>query len=487
MSFCESEFHPLNQPAVKQVLELAGNRKLYLVGGYLRDVAARLNIKATDFDFAVAGASAVDFARLVADRLKGHFVLLDNKNDTARVVIDGGVNLDFAGCLNNDIEIDIKRRDFTVNALAWDPSCPDTVIDRVGALEDLSHKRLRLISEQNLVDDPLRILRAYRFLSLLGFSLDEETRNILKVHKEKLHLVAHERINYEWFLLLNSPNSFDTVNIMGQDGVLEVVFPELTETRRVTKNPFHHLGLFEHSLELIRQAEKEIHKFPAEVVAGFKQELAGGVSRLSATKTACLLHDIGKPATWEITPEGKHTFIKHDQIGADMAKGLANRLKWSTSLEKFVVKLIRWHLRPGHLYQQGEPTPKAMRKFFRVIGDDTPELILLALADLGSTCGDGLAQEYREQQHESMFELLSLFDVYKQGESRIVPFMDGNDVMKLLDLKPGPYVGLLLEAVLEAQALKEINSREEANSFVKKQFTSWQKDKNFPLGSSSDD
>ena len=168
-----------------------------------------------------------------------------------------------------------------------------------------------------------------------------------------------------------------------------------------------------------------------------------------------------------ITEEGKHTFIGHDKLGAEMCEPLAKRLKWSKPVERFIEKLVRWHLRPGHLFQQGMPTDKAKYRFYKTIGDELPELIVLALADFRSTCGPGL-QESRRQAEENLFELLRNFSVYQIGQKKESRFLDGNELMKLLGITPGPVIGEILEELQEAQALGELQIPADAANLAQK-------------------
>lgn len=411
------------------------------------------------------GISAVAFAKELAERSAGHFVLLDEENDTARVVTDDGDCFDFAACVGGSLETDLKRRDFTINALAWDPAQPEQIIDIVGGLADIEEKKIRVISEQSFIDDPLRLLRAYRFAALLQFDIDDLTVGYIKEHQSKITNVAAERINAELFLMLDTSNAGQQINAMGNMGLLESIFPELLATRKVTSNAYHHLGLFEHSVETLVQAEKALEEMPEWSRQCLAEPLNSGVTRAAASKLAGLLHDIGKPETWVITPEGKHTFIGHDKLGAEMIAPLAKRMKWSRPLERFMEKLVRWHLRPGHLFQQGPPTDKARYRFYKTIGAELPELIVLAMADFRSTCGPGL-QVGRKQAEENLFELLNQFSVYQIGQKNEYRFLDGNAIMKLLGIKPGPVIGQLLDELLEAQALGEVTDEAQAASFV---------------------
>lgn len=464
---------PLQLPSLQGLLTLAAERgcKAYMVGGYLRDVAiaqlhGQTKSKSPDYDFVIEGGSAVELARETAERLSGHFVLLDESFDTARVVLDD-CQIDFAGCTGSGLQDDLKRRDFTINALALDPAHPDVLIDTVGGMDDIKSKSVRLISEGAVVDDPLRILRAWRFAASLGFSIESDTRVLLERHMGLLNRVALERVSYELFVLFESDDAAVHLKDMGSTGALEKIFPELKATRRVTSNAYHHLDLFDHQIEAVKQCEGALSLMPARARRILAEPMAHGLTRFGALKISCLLHDIGKPDTWVITEEGKHTFIGHDKLGAELCVPLAKRMKWSKPLERFVEKMVRWHLRPGQLFHQGDPTDRAVLRFYRSIGDDVPELILLALSDFRATCGPGL-QVGREQAEQKLLELLERYFVYVD-EARYLPrLLDGKDVMALLGITAGPVIGSLLEALEEAKQLGEVSNRREAEEFVRR-------------------
>ncbi len=440
--------------------------KIFMVGGYPRDVVlGRRCQHQPDYDFIVQGAPAIPVAREIAFRLSGNFVLLDEAFDTARVVLPD-CQFDFAGCVGTGLADDLRRRDYTINALAWDPLDPDRLIDLVGGMDDIQKRIVRLISETAIADDPLRILRAWRFAAALNFTIDENTRSVLSRSLALLSKVAQERVSYELFALFESDVAAPHVKDMGEIGLLEKVFPELQDTRRVGANSYHHLGLFDHSVEAVRQCEVTISELPERARALFAQPVAHALTRFGALKISCLLHDVGKPDTWVITPEGKHTFIGHDKLGAEMCIPLAKRMKWSKPLERFVEKMVRWHLRPGQLFHQGDPTDRAIFRFYRSIGEEVPELILLALADFRSTCGPGL-QEGRERLEQKLIELLDHYFVYVDEAKHLPRLLDGKEVMQVLGISAGPAVGNILEALEEAKQLGEVANRQEAEEFVK--------------------
>lgn len=479
--------HPLENTHVCRTFELARGfgKKIYLVGGYLRDSIdigrARLPSRkdcAKDLDFAVEGGGAVALGRQLADALSGHFVLLDEVNDIARVVLeDRTTYIDLAG-FTGDIVSDLRRRDFTVNAMAFadsdaaddenDQEIADSrlqIIDPCGGLEDLGVNIIRAVSEDVLVDDPLRLLRAYRFACSLGATIDSATRACVAKHVNLLSQVARERVSYEFFTMMESPVG-GLAKEMGRIGLLEAVYPELSGCRRVTPNSFHHLPLFDHSVETLPQLEARLPTLAPWVADSCANELSGGISRLAATKVACLLHDIGKPDTWAVTDEGRHTFIGHDKLGAEMVKPLADREKWSRQVSRFVEKLVLWHLRPGQLFHTARPTVKALNRFYRTVAEDVPELLLLAFADFGATCGPGLSGDDRLRLENSLLELLDGYPAYLENTKLLPKLIDGSDVMRLLGISPSPLIGEILGALHEAQEMNEVTNRAQAEAFV---------------------
>ncbi|HEY9787904.1 MAG TPA: HDIG domain-containing metalloprotein [Candidatus Obscuribacterales bacterium] len=465
--------HPLDNEWNRRVIAFADDegKSIFLVGGFLRDAVISPRRDALrDLDYAVEGGNAVLFARNLAEKLDGHFVLLDGANDTARVVVEDGTVLDFAGCVGGSIESDLRRRDFTINALAWHQSHPDELIDTVGAMRDIKDLQIRAISESAFMDDPLRVLRAFRFSASLNATIDAKTLAWAKKHSGSLKNVAAERINLELFTIFNGEKAGDVTNQLAFSGALEVIFPELTHCRKVTPNSFHHLGLFEHSIATVSELDARLPQLPDWVKEKSGAELSHGVTRLAAARVACILHDIGKPDTWVITPEGKHTFVGHDKVGAEMTERIGERLKWSRPVERLITKLVQWHLRPGQLFHQGPPTDKAVRRFYRNVGNDVPELMLVAFADLGATRGPGLMGENRINLEKDLLALLLGYRDFIEELGRRSPLLNGNDIMKLLSLPPGPIVGDLLKALEEARDLKEVLNRSQAEDFIKRRY-----------------
>ncbi len=462
----------------KQVVAKAVASKLniFAVGGYVRDLVVhslnpQYKLLSKDLDYAILGGSAFEFARLIADQLKGHFVALDEKNDTARVVMPDGYILDFAGCEGKNIDQDIQRRDFTINALYMDANEGREIVDLVGGIDDIKNGSIRCLDPAVFVSDPLRLLRAFRFAACLKFEIDSRTLAWIKQYSKSIDTVAGERISYELFLIFGVNKSASIIKMLAETGLLEVIFPELKATRQVTNNAYHHLNLFDHSVEAVIKAEEEFLKeFSVWEKTNLTDYLSPGISNLAVCKLASLLHDIGKPGTWVITEEGKHTFIGHERTGEGMVSPIAKRLRWSNATENLVSMLIALHLRPGQLFHNTPATAKGINRLYRKTQRDFPALILLALGDLGATKGPQMTDDKSNFLRDKFYSLLSGFYDYCATTESMTKLLDGNDIMKLLDIAPGKKLGKILEALQEAQEMKEVSNLAQAEDFVR----SWQ-------------
>jgi putative nucleotidyltransferase with HDIG domain len=443
--------------------------KLYLVGGYLRDII--LNIPTIDRDYTVCGIKGVLFASKLSEKLKTKCIILDNKHDVARVILPDKQNyLDIAGCQGIDIHEDLSRRDFTVNAMAYllVPEGSNEVIDPHNGQRDIKNSIIRAISEKNIVDDPLRILRSYRFALHLSGTIDETTRMAINKNSSLLKNIAAERIQAELNKIFAADNSFIYVHEMAYNGILETLIPEMTLLRKVPSNVYHHLGLYEHTLEVYRQIEVLFSGMPEKTREHFKSNATSSIQRIVALKYAALLHDIAKPDTWLIDNEGKHTFLGHADQGAEKAELIARRLKLPNIIIKIIKQLTKYHLYPSQLapYFQ-KPSKKAKSRFFKKLGNDVPEVILLAKADRIAAQGEKITEKIVKARLEMLDELLN--DYYKSLEKAVeLPkIIDGNDVMKILNIKPSEKVGKILNEIRELQTEGELKTSEEAINWIK--------------------
>jgi putative nucleotidyltransferase with HDIG domain len=440
-----------------------------LVGGAVRD--ARLGRPILDIDLAMP-RGALDVGRRVAARVGGTFVLLDEARGAARVVRPG-VRLDLSDYRAPSLEGDLAARDFTVNALAVDlrsliGSGRAAIIDPVGGLADLQSRRLRIPSVAVLQDDPLRVLRGVRLEGVLGFRLQPATVRAARAAAPGLAAVAAERIRDELLGILGLLESARAVRRADALGILAVILPEV-EPMRVTAQPLpHRFPVLEHSLRALAGADivaahpLSFAPFSEELAGHLSQPLGGGVVRAQSLKLAALLHDVAKPETAGIV-EGRLRFFGHDVIGARRARVIGERLRLPDRVIGLVERLVRHHLRPMHLGQTGALTRRARYRFFRDLGPDAQDLLVLALVDAAAVTG---TDPRRVWPRAAL--LRDLLGGWAEELTRREgpPLVRGDDVMARYGLTAGPAIGRLLERVREAQATGLVGTREEALAYL---------------------
>lgn len=484
-------------PAVRTLLapacELLSGNPGYLVGGSLRD--AILGRPLTDLDLAVSG-SASSFARALADRLGGHFVLLDAERGIARAVLDEGpVPIIDVAPLRGDIHADLGERDFTIDALAAPIDAlavdsPVALIDPHGGLRDLEKGIVRLVSEQALVEDPLRLLRAVRLAAQLDFRLAPETADAIRRHAARIGRSAAERQRDELACCFATPRAGQSLRLMDDLGLLERVFPEVTAGRGVTQPKEHYWDVFDHAIETVTAldfmlAEQEPAKGGREArfwralwdalafLPGLREHLteqvSEGRSRATLLKLAALLHDVAKPETRAPDATGRVRFFGHAERGAEVARRALRRLRFSRREVELLATMVKDHLRPGQLGQSasGGPSRRALFRFFRDTGEAAESIFLLSLADHLAARGPRLRIDGWQRHVAYIAHVLAR----RHEEEAIVRpprLLTGDDIMAALAIGPGPEVGRLLAALEEAQASGEIADRADALAFVRR-------------------
>ena len=407
-----------------------------LVGGAARDLLRGAVPK--DYDWAAPDPAQT--ARWLAGPL-GSVFPLDEQRGHWRA-ISGGVQHDVVA-LPASLKAELMRRDLTVNALAIDAA--GHVTDPAGGLRDLKRRTLRMISQQNLSDDPLRLLRAARLATTLGFKLDAQTRlAVQQLAAEslagRLPLPAAERVGAELNALLQSDNAAQGVVLLRDLGLLALYLPELLEGEGVIQGGFHHLDVLEHNIEALHQL---LSRFPA-------AELP--------LRWATLLHDLGKPRTQGTHPQtGRATYYGHAEVGAELSAVILTRLKQPRALIERTSALIRAHM--VHLPQ----TEREARRFVHRRGDLLPALLQLMLADREASRGPMSTPETRRA-YQLGFE--RVLEALEGQPAPTPPLLTGREIMTLLNLAPGPAVGQAARQLAEAQALGDVHTAQDARTFL---------------------
>lgn len=435
----------------------------YLVGGSIRDFFTK-KCEFCDRDISIKGAE--NFARKLANKFDATFIELDNENKIYRVVLKDKINfLDISEMQGNSIEDDLKRRDFTINAIAYDLS-NEKFIDVTGGLNDLKNKVLRHIDDKNFEEDPLRVLRAFRFYSMTGFEMTEELVKALKKYMPLALVPAKERINYEIMKLFGGDYASSALLKMDELGLLEKIIPQVKEMKNVPPNTHHHLDLFHHVIETVRQIEIIYAE-----LSGFEKEHMdavdfGGFPRINHLKLAGFLHDIGKYSTWTIEESGRHRFIKHDDVGSKMVVPLLRDLKFSKKQIEYVSCMIKNHIYPSNVIVAPILNEKVKMRYVRKMGENVVDNIILAKADRLSARGVDITEEVINSNINGLNKLLEFYLSKKDSLTPLPKLLDGREIMTLLNIKPSPKLGEIISALNEAQLNGDVTTPEDAKNFV---------------------
>ncbi len=441
------------------------DNEIYLVGGTVRNYY--MGLESTDRDIVVMDEDARSFSVKLAELLNATFVPLDEENKIYRLVLKDKVNyIDVTNPVGDSIEKDLMRRDLTINAIAVNIRNGE-LIDISGGVTDIKNKCLNYVNELNFVDDPLRLLRIYRFQALFGFELAPEAVNAVCKYANLIHKPAVERINHEIMALFSGKYADKTLENMNKTWILEEIFPFVTELKRVPPNSHHHLDLFHHSIETVKQVQILYDNASDDVKEHLDKVDFGGFSRLAHLKLAAFMHDIGKFSTWTIE-DGKHRFIKHDDVGAKLAVKFLKKLHFSNKQIDYISTMVKYHIYPSHVMNAPQITEKIMMRFVRKMGDNSIDDIILAQADRLSARGPEITDEVVERNITYLNMLLKFYLEARETLKPLPKLLSGNDVMKILDIKPSKKLGEIMDALHEAQLSGEVITKEHAVEFVKK-------------------
>ncbi|MGH2894519.1 MAG: HDIG domain-containing metalloprotein, partial [Solirubrobacteraceae bacterium] len=353
----------------------------WLVGGTVRDRV--LGRETADFDVATAG-SAAEVARALGRAAGGYAFELSEAFGAWRIVAhDRTWQVDVLPLNGATIEEDLGRRDLTINAIGA-PLGSVGYVDPFGGLEDLSAHRLRAVSPMAFERDPLRTLRLARLACELDFDVETATRGLARAAAPALAGVAPERVFAELRRVVCAPAALTGLELMDAIGITEVVLPELAALRGVEQSRFHHLDVFDHTRSVLGEVialERDPERLggdEAPALARFLAEpLANELTLGQALRFGALLHDIAKPQTRAVTPQGRVTFMGHDQSGARLATQILARLRASERLRDHVAALTRHHLRLGFLVHEMPLSRRAVYDYLQATAPVAVDVTLL--------------------------------------------------------------------------------------------------------------
>jgi putative nucleotidyltransferase with HDIG domain len=464
--------------ALTTLTDLLGHsRDGFLVGGAIRDLL--LSREPIDELDVALPSGALEMGRRLAQRSGGAFVTLDRERGAARVVLGAATGLrqiDLTDFRADSLEGDLRRRDFTVNAiavslraLAHGGRAP--LVDPTDGRQDLARRRLRAAGPGALEDDPLRALRGVRLAFLLRFTLTPQLRSALRKSAPRLSEVAAERIREELTALLVLPHAGQGLRELDRLGLLGAVLPEVAPMKTVAQPRPHRFTVWEHSLRAVESGEalfsnlSALEPYATELAAHLAEPVGDGLTRRELLKLALLLHDVAKPQTRAVIRE-RVRFIGHDVIGASISRSIGQRLRLAGSVVVVLERLVRHHLRPMHLAQLPTVSRRARYRFFRDLEREAQDLLLLSLADAAAVRGVSPLDVWRGPFGRLVADLLGGW----QEDQRLAgapPLLRGEDVMGAFHLPPGPEVGRLLALAREARALGKVRTGEQALDYLR--------------------
>ena len=464
----------MNTPALSQLVELPSLTSLpiYLVGGSVRDLLLTDQLF-KDIDLMMPSGSET-VARSFAAKINGSFFFLDEERRITRVIKktdDAVLQFDFSNFEGPDLHADLGRRDFTMNAMALDlrefirTGSLETVVDLCNGREDVKNKLIRMTKPEVLDEDPLRSLRAVRFATTLGFSIEAETQEQIRSRAGLINHSAPERIRDEFFQILSQPGAHTYLALLDSLGLLPQLLPELETLRGFAPGRYHVYDVRTHSIKATEHVDSVLEDLvtiaPAcadRVLTHLDEPLEQLIPRKAALRFACLLHDIAKPETFS-QENGRIHFHYHDRIGTKKAKETCKRFRLSRDTEALVTGVIRQHMRLFNLSAPGGPSKHALYRYCRDMRDGLPESLILAQADARATFDIMPKEQFTDTERPMAAVLAYYYEKFLKAEAR--PLVTGQDLIAR-GFTPGPRFREILDSIKEQQAAGTLQDRNAA-------------------------
>ncbi len=486
----------------------------YLVGGFIRDIV--LDIDSRNLDI-IAQFSQKKISEFVSSIKGAKFFPLDSKRRIFRMIIkhdsqiknDSKITtVDFSFYDNIKIEDELSNRDFTINAIAVSTAIfsedyeslfklpldvikdyelkmknkffeknelPDNLtfelIDPFNGLKDLVEKELKLVSENALKNDPVRILRAFRFKLSHNLSISEKLKQAIISDSNMLRFVAGERKADEILKIFSNDNVSSILKKMQNLNVLKQLFPSIENSIGLFQYGYHSEDVFNHSLKCVEKMEniEEFIKsyltdYSKQIFSHLNEPVQGDHKRFTFLRLATFLHDIGKPETRFIDNNGRTKFHNHQKVGAKKMKDICEDLRLSNKATNYLVKIVEKHMRIPNLLSVEEITDRATYRFIREARDELIDLILLCYVDLVADPGP-LVERYSEEKMVKYFHrILKLKERVKKQDEK--PLIRGDEIIEKFGLTPGPKIGEFLKLIGKEKTLGKISTKEQALKMI---------------------
>ncbi|NDJ77357.1 MAG: HD domain-containing protein [Chloroflexi bacterium] len=485
---------PASVDAIRAIL--TPDQEVYLVGGAVRD--AYLHRPLHDIDLATPDDGR-PLARRIANYFGGDYYSLDAERGVGRALIpwEGAqLTVDVAQFRGPDLLIDLQKRDFTLNAMAVRlPGDLQSIIDPLGGLDDVQAKRVRQCSPESIPTDPVRVLRAVRASITFGLMIEPETRQNLKTYAARLATSSPERVRDEFFHLLAGQQPARALQVLFHLGALQHVIPEVRAIQHLLQSTPHQFDVWHHTLHTVEHLAALLSSF----VPNHDDNLTANVQRGAAVFSladmrthitqhlhqtwpnqrphrallilAALLHDAGKPATRTVEDDGRIRFLRHEQVGEQLALERAAALRLSNDEGQRLGTLVGHHMRPLWLYNNvsgSTPSARAIYRFWRATGAAGVDICLLSMADYLGTYGAHLDQHDWLAFLKVQRALLEAYFLRREVAVAPPPLLTGQDLLDQFALQPGPLIGDLLDQMSEAQVEGNLATRDEALDWVQR-------------------
>lgn len=471
---------------IGEVIKLAKETKtdVYVVGGYIRDFL--LKKRSLDIDLVVC-EKAESFAKKLAKKINGKCFILHSDLQVYRVAVMNNPDIEYIDISlmqGKNIKEDLSKRDFTINALAAKiedfDNLKKNIIDCFDGIKDLKNKNIKVVSKTVFNDDPLRMLRAFRFASEYNFKISKETLSLIKKYSSKIVSIAGERIKNELFRILSNKKSSQYIAMIDEIGLLEKIFPVITKMKKSAKNFYYHPnGLFQHCFQTYEALENILVKidkyFPKSkdiLEKHLDENFSENVNKKNLLKFIAIFHDCAKPECAK-RMDNKMRFLGHEALGSKKTAQIMKNLKMSNKEIDFAKAIISEHMRPSNLAKSEVITNRAQMRLFRDIKENTPDLLILAMSDWHSykTLKKKIyPKKVLQHQEKSVAKLIfDYFDfINNKPKDKII---DGNILMKEFKLKPGKIIGELLKYINNAYEEGRVKNKQQALTFAKSQLT----------------
>ena len=464
--------------------------EIFLVGGAIRNTY--LGKEVQDLDFVVK-KDAITAAKNVADRFNGDFYILDKKRGAARALISirgKKLIIDFSLLDGKSIDDDLNKRDFTINAMAIKIPLSSKVIDPLNGKGDIKGSVLRSCSPNSFQEDPVRVIRAIRFMNEFNLFLDQSEGELIKSASRSLDEISNERKRDEIINVLEKTDVKKALTQMLKFGIIEKVFPEVMKLYKMELDPPHVHDAWTHTLQVvcycqqlmavlkncpntkrlhprIKQAINTLSRYKNFVFDYMNDPINMNRSMYSLLILAGIYHDAGKGVVPPIIKDNRKRFPRHAKLGSELIHNRAKIMGFSNSEVEYLTKIVRFHMKPSQSeFTNNNKKDIHIHRFYKKAGLAGILVGFIHLSDVLATYEDTLTDE---RWNRAISSVNNIFDAYFIHPGKIITppkLIDGNDILKEFDLQPGKTIGDLLERVVEAQVNGEVNTKVEAIDYL---------------------